>query len=159
LVVDLDNDLRNDLVLAGAGGLRFYQQKADGSFADVTAQAGLAREVLEGNYYGAWAADVDMDGDLDIVVAPRSGRAVLLPNNRGRSFKLVDPFAGVSDVRAFVWADLDNDGASDGAFLDSAGKLHVFANDRSGQFSPWPVPENSGTFLALAAADINADGV
>jgi Tfp pilus assembly protein PilF len=158
LAIDWDNDLRTDLVLAGAGGLRFWQQRADGTFADVTDKTDLPAELLTGDYYGAWAADIEMDGDLDVIVARRSGAPLVLRNNGDGTFKALEPFAGVRDVRAFVWGDFDNDGAPDAAFLDSAGKLHVFANDRSGQFSPWPLPDNQGTFLALAAADVNADG-
>src|SRR5581483_506463 len=36
LAVDWNNDHATDFLLAGAGGLRFYQQKPDGTFADVT---------------------------------------------------------------------------------------------------------------------------
>ena len=43
------------------------------------------------------------------------------------------------------------DGAPDAALLDAAGKLHVFANDRSGQFSVWPVPDNLGKDQAWRA--------
>jgi tetratricopeptide (TPR) repeat protein len=159
LALDWDNDYRTDLLLAGAGGLRFYQQQPDGTFQDVTAKTGLPADVLGGDYYGAWAADIEMDGDLDIIVARRSGPALLLLNNRDGTFKALDTFAAVKDVRAFAWADLDNDGAPDAAFLDAAGKLHVFANDRLGHFSPWPLPGDLGRFLALTAADMNNDGV
>jgi Tfp pilus assembly protein PilF len=159
LPLDWNNDFLTDLLLAGAGGLVFHQQQADGSFKDVTEKTGLPPEVREGDYYGAWAADVEMDGDLDVIAARRSGPVVLLRNNRDGTFKALDTFAAVKNARAFVWADLDNDGAPDAAFLDAQGKLHVFANDRSGQFRPWPLPANLGTFLALAAADVNDDGV
>src|SRR5262249_49643524 len=71
LALDWRNDNRTDLVLAGAGGVRFFRQKKDGSFEDVSAATGLAKELLEGDYYGAWAADVEMDGDLDVVLARR----------------------------------------------------------------------------------------
>jgi hypothetical protein len=138
--------------------LRFWQQQADGSFADVTTKTGLPQEILEGDYYGAWAADIEMDGDLDVIVARRSGPPLVLRNNRDGTFKAIEPFAAVRDVRAFVWADLDNDGAPDAAFLDVKGNLHVFANERSSQFAAWPLPEALGTFVALAAADVNFDG-
>ncbi len=159
LAFDWDNDLRTDLLLAGAGGLRFWQQQADGSFVDVSTKTGLPQEILDGDYYGAWAADIEMDGDLDIIVARRDGPPLLLRNNRDGTFKAIEPFADVRDVRAFVWADFDNDGAPDAAFLDAKGRLHVFANERSGQFAAWPLPETLGTFVALTAADVNGDGV
>lgn len=159
LAVDWNNDYRTDLVLAGAGGLRFWEQQADGNFSDVTAKTKLSKEILEGDYYGAWAADLEMDGDLDIILARRSGPVLVLRNNRDGTFTPLDTFKTATDVRAFVWADLDNDSVADAIFLDAAGKLHLFGNDRRGQFQPWPLPNNAGTFQAIAAADVNDDGV
>src|SRR5262249_43304088 len=158
---DWDNDLRTDLLLAGAGGLYFYHHEPGDEFIfkDVTAKTGLPKAILDGDYHGAWAADADMDGDLDIILARRAGAPLLLRNNRDGTFTPLERFAGVNGARAFVWADLDNDGLPDAAFLDAAGKLHVFANERHGQFLPWPVPADLGTFLALTTADVNDDGV
>src|SRR5439155_1253177 len=73
VALDWNNDYRTDLLLAGAGGLRFYQQGADGRFADVTEKTGLATDILGADYFGGWAADIEMDGDVDIIVAPRAG--------------------------------------------------------------------------------------
>src|SRR5207245_2872751 len=68
-------------------------------------------------------------------------------------------FPGVEAARAFAWADLDNDGAPDAALLDAEGKLHVFMNERSGTFVRREGPELSGKTVALAAGDVNDDGV
>jgi len=159
LTIDWDNDFLTDLVLAGAGGIRFWQQKPAGAFVDVTAKTTVKADIVNGDYFGAWAADIDLDGDLDIIAARRSGSPVVLRNNRDGTFQAMELFPSVKDARAFVWADLDNDGAADAVFLDAAGKLHVFANDRSGQFSPWKLPGDIGMFIAITAADVNGDGV
>jgi Tfp pilus assembly protein PilF len=159
LAVDWDNDLRSDLVLAGAGGLRFWQQQADGTFVDVTAKTSVPADVRDGDYFGVWAADIEADGDLDIIAARRTGAPLVLRNNRDGTFKSLDVFPGVKDVRAFVWADFDADGLPDAALLDAVGRLHVFANDRTSQFRALPLPDNAGTFVALTAADANSDGV
>jgi tetratricopeptide (TPR) repeat protein len=159
LALDWNNDFRTDLLLAGAGGLRFLQQESNGTFTDVTARTGLDPAVLEGDYHGAWAADVEMDGDLDIILAPRKGPPLLLQNNRDGTFKALRPFPGVDGLRDFVWADLDNDGAPDAAMLDARGRLHVFANERSLQFRARTVPDRLGKLLALAVADVNDEGV
>lgn len=162
LTLDWANDLHAGLVLAGEGGLRFWQQQPDGAFADVTARTALPADVLAGDYRGAWAADIESDGDLDIVVARRAGAPRILRNNRDATFTELEikEFAALRDVRAFVWADLDNDGASDAVFLDAAGKLHVFANERHGQFTAWPLPATlRDRFVAVTAADINDDGI
>jgi Tfp pilus assembly protein PilF len=159
LAFDWNNDFRTDLLLAGAGGLGFYQQAEDGSFTDVTKKVGLDAGVLGANYYGAWAADIDMDGDLDVILAPRGAPPLVLRNNRDGTFTVVRPFAGVDNVCAFAWADLDNDGAPDAVFVNTQGHLQVFANERSGQFRPRTAPRVGGPLLALAVADVNDDGV
>lgn len=159
LVLDWENEFRADILLAGAGGLTFWQQRADGGFDDVTEKTALPADIINGDYYGAFAADIEMDGDLDIIAARSAGPPLLLRNNRDGWFKPMEIFTAVQGVRAFVWADFDNDGAPDAALLDSAGKLHVFANDRAGQFSPWPLPDDLGRFTAIAAADVDANGV
>ncbi|MBV9125570.1 MAG: VCBS repeat-containing protein, partial [Planctomycetes bacterium] len=132
LAMDWNNDYRTDLLLAGAGGLRFWEQTAEGNIADVTARTGLGSELLGRDCYGAWGADIEMDGDLDVVLAPRAGPALVLRNNRDGTFRAVSPFPGVEDLRAFAWADLDNDGAPDAILLDAGGRVHVFTNERSG---------------------------
>ncbi len=159
LPVDWNNDFRTDLVLAGAGGLRFFRQGEDGHFTDVTAKVGLDAATLGADYFGAWAADIEMDGDLDLIVAPRSGPVMVLRNNGDGTFKVIKPFPGVEGVRDFVWADFDNDGAPEAAFLDAQGKVHVFANERLGQFRARELPAGLGKAAALTAADINGYGV
>lgn len=158
LTIDWNNDFLTDLLLAGAGGLKFYQQQLDGSFKDVTATTKLPTEILQGDYYGAWAADLDMDGDLDIILAPRKGPLIVLRNNGDGTFKQLQLFPDVAEVRGFVWADLDNDGAPDAVFLDTNGKLHLYANDRMMRFSRWPGPELPAPAQAIAPMDVTDDG-
>jgi tetratricopeptide (TPR) repeat protein len=161
LSLDWDNDLRTDLVLAGAGGLRFLHAEPDGKYADVTAKTGLPDSVFKDDYYGAWAADIEMDGDLDIVLASRTGAPLVLRNNGDGTFKVIDvpEFASLRAIRAFVWADIDNDGACDAIFLDADGGLHLFANERFARFSAWPLPKDFGPVHDVTAADVNDDGV
>jgi tetratricopeptide (TPR) repeat protein len=157
--LDWNNDYRMDLLLAGAGGLRFFEQQPDGSFKDVNDRTKLAPAVLQGDYYGAWALDVDMDGDTDVVVAPRQGQPLLLRNNRDGTFTSTPIFPGVLALRDLAWSDLDNDGAPDAALLDAEGKLYVFANERGGRFVRLEGPDPGGKILALTAGDVNDDGV
>ncbi|HEY3788832.1 MAG TPA: FG-GAP-like repeat-containing protein, partial [Urbifossiella sp.] len=101
---DWNNDFRTDLLLAGPGGLRFYQQGVDGNFTDVTAKMGLAAEILTRDYAAALAVEFDLDGDLDIVLGRRTGQPLLLRNNSDGSFTAQPIFAGVEGARAFAWA-------------------------------------------------------
>jgi Tfp pilus assembly protein PilF len=161
IAFDWNNDLRPDLLLAGAGGLRFCQGGENSTFTDVTARTGLPVDVLNDDYYGVWATDFEADGDLDVIAAPRSGPVRVLRNNGDGTWTVLTPFADVRDVRAFVRADFDNDGAPDAAFIDAQGQLFVFANERMGVFRSRLLPEEppgSGPFLALAVADVTGEG-
>ena len=162
LPVDWNNDYRTDLLLAGAGGLRFYQQGGGRPLPRRHGENGpRAKTLLEGDYFGAWAADVDMDGDLDLVVAPRDGAPLVLRNNGDGTFKALKPFPGVDGARDFAWADFDDDGAADAAFLDAQGTLaRLRQRARAGSFAGEGCRPSLGKgLLALAVADVNDDGV
>ena len=58
----------------------------------------------------------------------------VLRNNGDDTFLEIHPFNGVSGLQGFAWADLDADGDPDAALIDGSGKLHVFSNERQGQF-------------------------
>ncbi len=159
LAVDLNYDLKNDLVLAGPGGIQFYLQNAQGgTFTNVTAKTGLPASLLKGSYTGVWQADLNADGEIDLVLAPLHGAPIELQNDGDGTFRVLHPFAGITDARDFTWVDLDNSGNPDACFVDAAGKLHVFQNMRSGFFTPATLPQLPH-ILALANGDFNGSGI
>lgn len=159
LAVDFNYDFKTDLVLAGAGGVRLFRQEDAGHFTDVTAQTKLPAAVLNAPYTGAWALDIEADGDLDILLGSVSGVPTLLRNNGDGSFAVAHPFAGMDGLRQLVWVDLNGDGNPDAALTDGAGRLHVFFNERSGNFSESSAPVLGGETKAIAAADLGSEGV
>jgi Tfp pilus assembly protein PilF len=159
LAVDWNSDYRIDFVFAGAGGLKVFEQKEDGSFGDVTAATKLDPSILGASAFGIWAADIEMDGDLDLVLGAGQGRASVLRNNGDGTFTEVPALEGAADLRDFAWADLDGDGDPDAALLDARGGLRIYSNERAGRFQLRPGPEGLGTLAALAIADLNGDGV
>ncbi|MGA8430529.1 MAG: FG-GAP-like repeat-containing protein [Candidatus Sulfotelmatobacter sp.] len=159
LQADFNYDFKTDLVLAGAGGVRLFRQDSPSAFTDVTAQTKLARSVVNANYTGAWAVDIEADGDLDIVMGASEGLPTVLRNNGDSTFLAIHPFAGISGVRGFAWADLDGDGNPDAAIIDGSSKLHVFMNERQGQFRERSLPAGLPLIKAIAVADANNDGV
>ena len=159
LPVDFNYDFKPDLVFAGAGGVRFWRQDAPDKFSDVTALTRLSGKIVNGAYTGAWAVDIEADGDLDIVLGARRGLPVVLRNNGDGTFTAVSPFSGISGLTGFAWADLDGDGNPDAAIIDGAGRLHVFSNQRSGEFRERPLPSGLPLIKAITAADVNNDGV
>src|SRR5215469_3566837 len=159
LGIDFNYDFKTDLVLAGAGGVRFFRQDTPSAFTDVTAATKLPRPILDAKYRGAWAADIEADGDLDVVMGTATGVPTVLRNNGDGSFAVIHCFAGVSGLTAFVWADLDGDGNPDASLIDGAGHLHVFSNLRTGQFQERSLPPGLPPIKAIATADINKDGI
>jgi Tfp pilus assembly protein PilF len=159
LAADLNYDFRTDLVLAGSGGVRLLRQDESAQFHDVTGEAKLSASVRATPASGAWAADVDTDGDLDVVLAPVEGPAIVLRNNGDGTFSERRSFPGLERVRGFVWGDLDGEGVPDAALLDAGGAVRVFLSLRGGDFRERPLPADLPKTTALAVADLDVDGI
>ena len=86
LALDFNYDFKTDLVLAGAGGVRFFRQDKPDAFTDVTPSTKLPVSILDAAYTGAWAVDIEADGDLDIVMGQTSGLPTVLRNNGDGTF-------------------------------------------------------------------------
>jgi Tfp pilus assembly protein PilF len=157
--IDFNYDFKTDIVLVGAGGIRFFRQDDPTKFTDVTAQTRLPTSIVNGSFTGAWAVDIEADGDLDLVVGSRTGAPVALRNNGDGTFTRISPFPGISGINGFAWADLNGDGNPDAAFIDGTNHLHIFINKRSGRFTEVPVPAESGLLKTIAVADASHDGV
>ena len=162
LPVDFNYDFKTDLVLVGDGGVRFFRQDSPSAFTDVTADTKLSPGVLNHAYISAWAADIEADGDLDIILSSEKEFPLVLRNNGDGTFGMIYPFNAGFGAFDFAWADLDGDGDPDAAFIDNAdqrsGYLHVFSNERQGQFTERPVPISS-PIRAISVLDLNNDGV
>ena len=158
LPLDWNGDYRMDLALVGAGGFRLLAQAEDGGFEEMT--PGPVDDTPAGSLagYGAWAADIEMDGDLDIVLGPVSAAPWVLRNNADGTWRAVRPFPEVVGLRAFAWGDLDVDGDPDAVLLDAAGGVHPLENLQAGRFGAWPAWESTSRVVGLALGDLNADG-
>jgi hypothetical protein len=155
---DLNYDFRTDLVVAGAG-LQIFRQSDNGTFSAVTAQSKLPPDLLRASLYGVWPADIDTDGDLDLLVSRTDGAPAVVRNNGDGTFAVQAPFGNAARVRGFAWADLDGEGVPDAALLDDQGAVRIFVNLRGSQFRERPVPAGFPRVAAIAAADVNGDGI
>ncbi len=122
-VFDCDNDGRLDIVLVNGstverlrqGGdpmVTLYHQEPDGTFKDITKEAGLARK---GWGMGVAVADYDNDGKLDLFVTGYNGN-VLYRNLGNCKFEDVTEKAGVRGggfSTGAAWGDYDRDGNVD----------------------------------------------
>ena len=155
---DWNNDFRVDLALTGGDGLRLLVQAEDGSFTETTPASAEGEPVGAGDSVGAWAADIEMDGDLDILLARSDAPPQLLRNNGDGTWLPTVPFPAVTGLRGFAWGDLDGDGDPDAALLDATGGVSLFSNQQSGQLLAWPGPDLPIDVIALGVGDLNADG-
>jgi hypothetical protein len=86
--------------MAGPFGMRggrdrFYRNNGDGTFRDATDEAGLTDEA-EAYGLGVLAADLDLDGDVDLYVANDSNPNFLYRNEGDGTFTDVGPWSGAA---------------------------------------------------------------
>jgi tetratricopeptide (TPR) repeat protein len=124
--------------------LKLYKNSGDGSFRDVTADAGLDRVFMP---MGANFGDIDNDGFLDIHLGTGNPSYasllpnVLLRNKEGKSFVDVTASSRTGELHkghGIAFADLDNDGDEDivaeigGATPGDGHPLRLFENPGHG---------------------------
>ena len=151
VAADFDYDYRTDLLLAGAAGVKLLRQDDGGRFVDVTGGDEASAAALRAPAFGAWAADVDTDGDLDVVLAPLDGPPVVLRNNGDGTFAERRPFAGRRPRCAASSGPTSTATASRTPRCSTpTGAVHVLLNLRGGVFREEPLPAGAPEVVALA---------
>ena len=154
---DWNSDFRIDLVATGGRGLALLEQTEDGTFQAVPLVSAEGDPLAITEASGVWVADVEMDGDLDMLLGSIGSGPELLRNNGDGSWTSVQPFADVTGLAGFVWGDLDRDGDPDAALLDAEGRVNLFTNRQAGQFADWPASGLPDSVVAMAIGDLDAD--
>jgi hypothetical protein len=120
---------------------RLYLNQGGGTFRDISAQSGIARE--SGAALGVSTADFDGDGWMDIYVANDSTENVLWMNQHNGSFRNTALLNGVAiDAAGYAEAsmgvdagDFDNDGDEDLFIANITSEGHtLYVNDGAGGF-------------------------
>ncbi len=164
--VDADGDL-DLLVAAGSGlglNLRLWINDGQGTFTDESSLRGLPQ--LLDYVTGFASADVDGDGDADLLAAARGVLTLFLNDGAGYYFATAGRFQSVSLVaRCLAVADVDGDGDVDlavGQSTQSAPQYTwLFRNDGTGHFGTdprWIAPTRDFATTALRFADLDNDG-
>lgn len=162
---DLDGDL--DLfVTSEEGSNRFYENDGTGHFKDITADAGLMS--LGGGMCSAFS-DVDQDGLPDLCVTFwYPGNKLYLNRSSAGRIRFVDASAksglfGAPPAKsnAVIFADINNDGASDLFITNRNNRNRLYLNNGKGFFTDvtgqYFKPENSLSNGAVFA-DFDLDG-
>jgi FG-GAP-like repeat len=150
---DLDNDGDLDLYFSGQPNsssssifTRIYTNNGSGVFTQVP-NAGLPNI----KWRGAAIADVDNDGDQDIVMTGTgSGVSGVYLNNGNAVFTPQgnSPFSAVSGPVAFI--DMENDGDQD-VVISGGSSIKLYQNNGSGIFTL----NNNSSFAAISGQDID----
>lgn len=142
LQTDYNNDGCIDILVL-RGGWEWPQRKSllrnncDGTFTDVTIQAGLAQPTS--TQAAVWV-DINNDGWLDLFVGNENGPAQLFLNQRDGTFKDIAFSAGVSGGRGVfakgvAAADYDNDGYVDLYVSNLDGDNLLYHNEHNNTFA------------------------
>ena len=138
-VGDIDGDGLDDLYVAQPDGLpnRMFRNSGAGTFQDVTEAAGLA--VLDRTSQSLFA-DIDNDGDQDLILLTRPGPMLFVNDGKGRftrraeAFQFEQPLQG--SLTSAAIADYDRDGFLD-IYLCAYGYFIGVSEDKAGPPSPY----------------------
>ncbi|MEX0612670.1 MAG: VCBS repeat-containing protein, partial [Pirellulales bacterium] len=123
VVGDYNGDGHDDLFfLNQLGPNALYRNRGDGTFEDVTQEAGVA--LADRICVGGTFADYDNDGDQDLYITSTRGGNVLFQNQGDGRFQDVTKEAGLTLVahsQTAAFFDADNDGYLDLLVTNSAG--------------------------------------
>lgn len=139
--VDLDGDGDDDLVVGSVRGeLQTFRNDGAGVFTELTGADNPLDGLAVRSYSTPSFADIDGDGDMDMVVGTFNGTLTTFFNTAGvfvEATGAANPFDGVdvgtSSAPSFV--DLDGDGDMDAVVGASDGTLRSFQNDGAGGFT------------------------
>ncbi|MCP4698270.1 MAG: hypothetical protein GY862_15660 [Gammaproteobacteria bacterium] len=178
IVTDLDGDGDVDVLVRLDGGtLKYFKNIGTPQVAGFEEQSGADNPWggVHGGKYGAPAlADLDADGDLDLVVGNRYDASRYFENT-GSAIRPVyierigadNPWDWVDEGNYSALADLDADGDLD-LLMKSRSILRYFENtgsatqpeyiERRGTDNPWDEVDVSDYYAAPVLADLDADG-
>ncbi|PYQ08567.1 MAG: hypothetical protein DMF82_01225 [Acidobacteria bacterium] len=150
-VGDFDGDGLDDIYVSQPEGLpnRLFRNKGDGTFEDVTEAAGVG--VLD-RTSAVLFADVDNDGDQDLILLTRSGPLLFVNDGKGHftrdpdAFQFKKPLQG--SLTSAAMADYDRDGFVD-LYLCTYGYFIGVSEDKAGPPAPYHDAHNGSPKVLL----------
>lgn len=168
---DYDNDGWPDLYLTYFGSNQLFHNNGDGTFTDVTAQAGVTTRQYQLSSSALWF-DYDRDGDLDLYVSiyaeyfrqPADNSNRLYENIGNGQFQNVSQASGAAD-QGLTWTtvaiDANNDGYLDLYLANDFGPNKFYLNNGNKTFVERTAEyalEDRFHGMGLAVADCDGNG-
>src|SRR3954469_12962045 len=155
---DINGDGRVDLVVGrSAAGVAVRLGNGSGNLGAPATVAGTDDPGLSTDPVAL--ADLDRDGDLDVVAGLLDGAVLVLRNNPTGTLTLVDRIGGGDTVKEIEVADLNQDGDPDLVLAGQARGPTVLLGASGLTFgSPTTFPSGAGKAEATVVADFDRDG-
>jgi hypothetical protein len=150
---DFGNDGDADLAVANTNSqdVTIFGGNGNNTFAAPTTTS------LVGNPRGLDFADIDGDGDKDLIAPIIGSNVVQIKDNAGGTFNTIASLIGAIDARGVMARDFDGDGDPDIAtILGSTGRLVVYTNSGGG-YGSGKLDGVGGTPVGFTAGDFNGD--
>ena len=185
LLIDINNDGRQDLIVVRANGPMLFLNEGGGKFRQKSDAFQFATPP-QGTFTGAAAADYDRDGWLDIYFclyvyyqgteqykypspyfdAGNGPPNFLMRNNRDGTFRDVTRETGLDKNNTRYsfccgWADFNNDGWPDLYVINDFGRKNLYRNNGDGTFTdvaPQAGVEDVGAGMGVCWFDYDNDG-
>lgn len=143
LLVDLNGDGGLDLFVGDFGrtNAKFFRNRQDGTFEDITGITGFVGP--DRQIFSTAAGDYDLDGDLDLYIAMNDPTPILSQfwrNNGDDTFTNVGVEAAILDTPIHLqefsptFADVNNDGWPDLLVVADFNNSQIYINQRDGTF-------------------------
>ena len=149
--IDFDGDKKIDIVAGGGSNISWYKNNGSGSFSK--------RSI--GNLIGTWwvcPADLDRDGDMDVLAASPGLNEVRYFQNSGGSFRSITVGTGVN-AEVVAAGDFDGDGDLDVVATDWLNNRVVRWRYNGGQsFTQFVLDSNLPGAHSVTVADFDKDG-
>jgi len=123
---DIDNDGDMDAIVGNFKTISYYKNNA-GNFTELTGSDNPFNNISGFYYLSPSFADLDEDGDLDLILGNYNGTLSFFKNTNGTFSQVNDPLYNVivGNFNSPAFVDIDNDGVVEGIIGTGSGSIYL----------------------------------